>query len=85
MQSFLLAQKCRARISEFWSNFTFLLELQIKFVLNLTQYKRRNEENIDKEYIDVMIFKGSSLRIVFKRDKLALFVRPMFISLSSEY
>ena len=29
----MLTQKCRPRISEFWPNFTFLLEQQIKFVL----------------------------------------------------
>ena len=34
VQSFMLAQKCRPRISEYWPKFIFLLEKQIKIYLN---------------------------------------------------
>ena len=32
VQSFMLAQKCKIGISEFWPKLTFLLEYQVKFV-----------------------------------------------------
>ena len=37
VQSFMLAQKCGPRISEFWLKLTFHLEEQIKFVLIVTE------------------------------------------------
>ena len=33
VRSFMIAQKCRPRSSEFWPKFHFQLEKQIKFVL----------------------------------------------------
>ena len=36
VRSFMLAQKCRSRNSKCWLKFNFLLEQQIKFVLNST-------------------------------------------------
>ena len=35
VQSFMLAQKCRHRISEFWPKFTFQMEQQIRLLLNI--------------------------------------------------
>ena len=34
VRSFMLAQKCRARISEFWPKFTLLRKQRIKFALS---------------------------------------------------
>ena len=50
VQSLMLAQKCRPRISEFWPKFTFLLEQQIKFVLMPNEIADKNRQCLDQYF-----------------------------------
>ena len=71
VQSFMLAQNCRIRISEFWSKLTFLLEQQIKFVLTLIfRVYCILQRNIGSTYLSkVLLLEELGQRDTRKKDK----------------